>query len=267
MIKLKSILREAGLLKEQGDQSYEPVNFNFESGQHQLPPEEQQNIDRVISQVKDLVNQNYKIVDITIESSESQVPNNSPFEEPGSLAEARAKAVKDELAKRLPEYVNQINTVLKIGPTEYDKDKGDNPGDDKYKREQYVRAVIKTDPPAASGPSRYLVVQPRPGSNSKYYNIVIPSDGYPNAVDYMSPEVAQRFITTHPHRTKIDKSTLLDFLRENGNGRVRVNLVAYPLYTVIVTNYDKELPSQSSKLHDWVLSNKLHQKPGANLFE
>lgn len=29
----------------------------------------------------------------------------------------------------------------------------------------------------------------------------------------------------------------------------------------------KELPSQSFKLHNWVLSNKLHQKPGANLFE
>ena len=265
MIKLKSILREAGLLKEQQMKSYKPVNFNFESGQHVLPPEEQQNINRVVSQVKDLVKRNSKIVDITIESSESQVPSKYP---PGELAQKRAKAVKDQLTKQLPEYVNQINVVTKIGTTKYNKDKGDKAGDDKYKLEQYVRAVIKTDPPAVTAePSRYLVVQPRPGSNSKYYNIVIPSDGYPNAVDYMSPEVAQRFITTHPHRTKIDKSTLLDFLRENGNGRVRVNLVAYPLYTVIVTNYDKELPSQSFKLHDWVLSNKLHQNPGANLFE
>lgn len=264
MIKLKSILQEAGLLKEQGEQSYKPVNFNFESGQHVLPAEEQQNINLVVSQVKDLVNQNYKIVDITIESSESQVPSKN-YEE-GELAQKRAKAVKDELAKQLPEYVDQINVVTKRGNTEYVRGT-DDPRADKYKREQYVRAVIETDPPAGSKPSRYLVVQPRPGSNSKYYNIVIPSDGYPNAVDYMSPEVAQRFITTHPHRTKIDKSTLLDFLRENGNGRVRVNLVAYPLYTVIVTNYDKELPSQSFKLHDWVLSNKLHQKPGANLFE
>ena len=121
--------------------------------------------------------------------------------------------------------------------------------------------------PITDVPERYLVVQPRPGSNSKYYNIVIPSDGYLNAVDYMSPEVAQRFITTHPHRTKIDKSTLLDFLRENGNGRVRVNLVAYPLYTVIVTNYDKELPRDGYELNQWVTSNKLQQKPGANLFE
>ncbi len=265
MIKLKSILREAGLLKEQQMKSYEPVNFNFESGQRVLPPEQQKNIDRVVSQVKDLVRQNYKIAGITIESSESKVP--STQYKPEELAELRAKAVKDKLTKQLPEYVNQINVVTKIGPTKYVRGT-DDPGDDKYKREQYVRAVIKTDPPAVPAePSRYLVVQPRPGSNSKYYNIVIPSDGYPNAVDYMSPEVAQRFITTHPHRTKIDKSTLLDFLRENGNGRVRVNLVAYPLYTVIVTNYDKELPSQSFKLHDWVLSNKLHQKPGANLFE
>jgi hypothetical protein len=143
MIKLKSILREAGLLKEQGEQSYEAVNFNFESGQHSLPPEEQQNIDRVVSQVKDLTRRNYKIVDITIESSESQVP--STKYKPYELAELRAKAVKDELAKRLPEYVNQINTVPKTGPTKYDK--GDNPRDAKYKQDQYVRAVIKTDPP------------------------------------------------------------------------------------------------------------------------
>ena len=57
MIKLKSILREAGLLKEQQIKSYEPVNFNFESNEHALPPEQQQNIDRVVSQVKELVRQ------------------------------------------------------------------------------------------------------------------------------------------------------------------------------------------------------------------
>ena len=67
MIKLKSILHEAGLLKEQQLKSYKPINFNFESGQHVLPTEEQKNIDQVVSRVKELVNQNYKIVDITIE--------------------------------------------------------------------------------------------------------------------------------------------------------------------------------------------------------
>ena len=145
MIKLKSILREAGLLKEQGDQSYEPVNFNFESGQFALPTEQQQNIDRVVSQVKDLVNQNYKIVDITIESSESQVTSTKYKQ--GQLAELRAKAVKDKLDEQLPEYAGRINTVPKIGPTKYDRKKGDKAGDAKYKQEQYVRVVIKTDPP------------------------------------------------------------------------------------------------------------------------
>lgn len=144
MIKLKSILREAGLLKEQGDQSYEPVNFNFESGQSVLPPEQQKNIDRVVSRVKDLVRQNYKIAGITIESSESKVP--STKYEPEELAQLRAEAVKEQLAKQLPEYVNQINVVTKIGTTEYVRGT-DDPRDDKYKREQYVRAVIKTDPP------------------------------------------------------------------------------------------------------------------------
>ncbi len=144
MIKLKSILREAGLLGEQGDQSYEPVNFNFESGQHVLPTEQQKNINLVVSQVKDLVRQNYKIADITIESSESQVPSTKYKE--GQLAQKRAEAVKERLGEQLPEYVNQINIVTKRGTTEYVRET-DDPRDDKYKREQYVRAVIKTDPP------------------------------------------------------------------------------------------------------------------------
>ena len=265
MIKLKSILREAGLLKEQDTQSYKAVNFNFESGQHVLPTEEQQKINQIVSQVKKLVNQKYKIVDITIESSESQVTSRQ-YEE-GKLAQLRAEAVKDMLAKQLPAYADQILIVTKRGPTEYDPNKGDTAGDDKYTKEQYVRAVIKTDQGILPGPpARYLVVQPRPG-DKKYYNIVIPSNGLPNAVDYMLPEVAQRFITTHQHNTEIDKSTLLAFLQENGKGSRRVNLVAYPVYTVIVTNYNKELPTQSSELHEWVLSNKLHQNPGANLFK
>jgi hypothetical protein len=132
-----------------------------------------------------------------------------------------------------------------------------------------VTAIVNQPIIGADSFARYLVVQPRPGDpDKKYYNIVIPSNGYPNAVDFMSPELAQRFITTHPHRTEIDKSTLLDFLREtNKNKWIRVNLIAYPKYTVIVTNYDKELPRGGNKLYDWVTSNKLHQKPGANLFK
>ena len=144
MIILKSILCAAGLLSEQGDQSYEPVNFNFESGQSVLPTEQQKNINLVVSQVKDLVRQNYKIADITIESSESQVPSTKYKE--GQLAQKRAEAVKERLGEQLPEYVNQINIVTKRGTTEYVRGT-DDPRDDKYKREQYVRAVIKTDPP------------------------------------------------------------------------------------------------------------------------
>ena len=144
MIKLKSILREAGLLKEQQIKSYEPVNFNFESNEHVLPPEQQKNIDRVVSQVKDLVRQNYKIVGITIESSESQVPS-ADYKE-GQLAQLRAEAVKKRLGEQLPEYVNQINIVTKRGTHKYVRGT-DDPGDNKYKLEQYVRAVIKTNPP------------------------------------------------------------------------------------------------------------------------
>jgi hypothetical protein len=145
MIKLKSILQEAGLLKEQEMQSFEPVNFNFESGQYVLPQTELKKIDQVVSTVKDLVRQNYKIVGITIESSESQVPSARYKEK--ELAQKRGEAVKDILAKQLPEYARQINVVAKRGTTEYDSTKGDKPGDAKYKQEQYVRAEIKTDPP------------------------------------------------------------------------------------------------------------------------
>lgn len=144
MIKLKSILREAGLIKEQSSETYTPVNFEFESDKYELPAAEQQKIDQVVSQVKDLIRQNYKIVSITIESSESQVP--STRYKPKQLAQLRAKAVKDKLDEQLPEYVNQIKVDPKIGPTKYTQGV-DDPRDPKYTKEQYVKAVIKTDPP------------------------------------------------------------------------------------------------------------------------
>ena len=59
-------MQEAGLLKEQGERSYELVDFNFEAGQSVLPQTELKKINQVVSTVKDLVKKNYKIVGITI---------------------------------------------------------------------------------------------------------------------------------------------------------------------------------------------------------
>lgn len=142
MIKLKSILLEAGLIKEQASETYTPVNFEFESGKHELPAGEQQKIDQVVSQVKSMIDSGYEITNITIESGESRVPS-SQFEE-GQLSKKRGEAVKKQLESALPNQTITVQTT--IGDTAYTRGV-DDPGDDKYKEEQFVRVVIKTNPP------------------------------------------------------------------------------------------------------------------------
>jgi len=269
MIKLKDILFE-----QSNDVKEFTYNFEFESGKTNLTPTGQAELNKVIVQVKKLLSQNYKkeTMKINVNAQESKVPNQPPYEEEGSLAKARSEMLSKELKRAFPDIEINASYVPKAQGPEWIQPADPEQvqalaRDKKYMQYQQVTAKIMLEPAIESGPpERYLVVQPRPGSNGEYYNIVIPSDGYPNAIDYMVSDVAQQFITTHPHRSKIDKNTLKQFLRENGNGRIRVNLVAYPLYTVIVTDYNKSLPKTTNELQRWVWTNKLQQKPSANLF-
>lgn len=144
MIKLKSILHEAGLLGEQGDQSYE-FKFEFESGQAKLSRAGNVELSQLIARVNDMIKRGSKIDKIKITGSESKVPNQSPFEEPGSLAEARAKALKKILEQKFPDIDIKMTSVGAKGP-EYDKNAGDRADDPKYKLYQKVTAQLELEP-------------------------------------------------------------------------------------------------------------------------
>jgi hypothetical protein len=247
MIRLKSILQEAGLLKEQT--SIEPIEFNFDSGKYELPAEEQQKIDQVVSQVKELVKQNYKIASITIESSESQVPSRQ-FK-PRELAEKRADAVQKLLAKRLPEYVNQIKVETKIGTTEFHPKLGDKASDDKYKEEQYVRAVIKIDRKKleiipfslidvlyAIPTARYTRMQGPEGANIG--TIKIYSTGRVNTAGTMSKSAAD-YKMKYSYKNLGDLSSIVSGVARKGTG-FEDNKYQKPMDPEIVNKAKELLP-------------------------
>jgi hypothetical protein len=117
------------------------LNFgeNFNSGKTSLTSKESlvANIDDIKSWTKGKNLNNFKIV---ITAGESQVPNPQGFEKKGSLAEARAKVVKD-LVKNLG--IDKIDIVTKVGDTPYKK--GNDVNDPKFKAEQFVTVSIVVD--------------------------------------------------------------------------------------------------------------------------
>ncbi len=112
---------------------------NFSSGKTSLTNKESlvTNIDDIKSWVKGKNLNNFKIV---ITAGESQVPNPQGFEKKGSLAEARAKVVRD-LVKNLG--IDKIDIVTKVGDTPYKK--GNDINDPKFKAEQFVTVSIVVD--------------------------------------------------------------------------------------------------------------------------
>lgn len=143
MIKLKSILREAGIISEQ-DESVE-FKFEFTSGQSTLSRAGEVELSQLIARVNNMIKRGSEIKSIKIIGSESKVTNQPPFEEPGSLAEARAKALKKLLEQKFPDINIEMTSVGAQGP-EYDKNAGDRADDPKYKPFQYVTAQLKVKP-------------------------------------------------------------------------------------------------------------------------
>jgi len=143
MIKLKSILREAGLLKEQGE-SVE-FKFEFESGQAKLSRVGNVELSQLIARVNSMIKRGIKIISIKIIGSESKVTNQPPYKTEGSLAEARAKALKSLLEQKFPDIDIEMISVGAQGP-EYDppNDRADDP---KYKPFQKVTAQLELEPP------------------------------------------------------------------------------------------------------------------------
>ena len=197
MIKLKSILREAGLLKEQAESA--EFKFEFESGQAKLSKAGNVELSQLIARVNDMIKRGSKIDKIKIIGSESKVPNQHPFEKPGSLAEARAKALKSLLEKKFPDIDIEMTSVGAKGP-EYDKD-ADQADDPKYKEFQYVKAQLELEPPEEMIPyslidllyaiptAEYSRMQGPEGSNTG--TIKVYSTGRVNTAGTMSKSAAE----------------------------------------------------------------------------
>ena len=104
---------------------------NFSSGKTSLTNKESlvKNINDIKEWTKGKNLKNFKIV---ITAGESQVTNPQGFENKGSLAQARAKVVKD-LVSNLG--FGEIDIETKVGETPYKK--GDDVNDPKFKAEQF----------------------------------------------------------------------------------------------------------------------------------
>ncbi len=121
--------------KEKGNKTID-FSQNFTSGKTTL-----ENSPELIKSLQDLKNWSkdkkltkYKV---KISASESQVPNQSPYRTPGSLARARAKVIEDLLNKL---GFQNIEIETQIGKTPYKQ--GDNPNDKRFQQEQSVRLEI-----------------------------------------------------------------------------------------------------------------------------
>lgn len=113
---------------------------NFSSGATTLNNSSKliQNIQDIKDYIKGKKLSKYKI---KIIASESQVPNQSPYRNPGSLAAARASVIKNIVNKL---GLNNVDIITQIGNTPY-KSGVDNPGDDKFRKEQFVKLEISID--------------------------------------------------------------------------------------------------------------------------
>jgi hypothetical protein len=142
---------------------------NFESGKIELTKSGD-----LATQLKDLENwlvgkdaAKFKIV---ITAGESQVTNPKGYEKEGSLAQARAKVVENEIGGF---GFDKIETKIEIGKTPYKP--GDDINDPKYKAEQFVTINIVADNSVCS-------MQPIKGKGSQGEA----SKGYVTATEYLS---------------------------------------------------------------------------------
>ncbi len=144
---LDYIIKNVDLLNEQTSRSQTQtfnLNTTFESGkykEHDLSqPETDKVVNSILAFVKKYPNAKFKV---TIEASESKVPNPAGFEESGSLAKARANTIVKYLQLKLGDVSKRIEIVpvIKVGTTEWDTTKGKDHID--YRREQYIQGKIE----------------------------------------------------------------------------------------------------------------------------
>ena len=158
----------------------------FESGQFKMSPNYEQIVNGKVQQILDYIKgKNLKDFKIVITPGESQVTNQPPFQEKGSLATARATELKNYLT---PIFQKSVSTPIVIeiskpiiGQTPWDP-KTSKKDDPKYKTEQFVRAsiVLTTQitpttaptPTPIPNPDKGFVINVRgdwPGGEGAYY--------------------------------------------------------------------------------------------------
>ena len=140
-----TVLEQAQESTQQGPLTI-PLGGTFQSGKAEIANYE--SINNAKTQIMNYLKnfpKNQKI-DLNVVAGESQVPNQPPYDKKqGSLAYARALALRDAIIKSMPEYKNILNfgekPEIQIGKTPWDPAKGAKDPD--YTKEQFVNVVIK----------------------------------------------------------------------------------------------------------------------------
>lgn len=144
----ENAVKKTFLLREQNEQVLLSKNFGnfFESGDYNMNKEYEQNVINTVKEISDYIKNNkLKSFEIVITPGESLVPNQPPFDkERGSLARERGNVLKTYLESVLSKMgiqaVFKINEPV-IGKENFDP-KTDSKDDEKYKKEQFVKADI-----------------------------------------------------------------------------------------------------------------------------
>lgn len=139
------------ILEQENNNALFTVNFEdqFKSGQYNLNPTLEGDIRNKIEEIANFI-KNKKITNYKIQISpgESQVPNQPPFQEVGSLAKKRGEVLKAYLTNALDGFLGTTPEIIvsepKIGKTQWIAGK-DNKDDPRFKAEQFVKVSVVID--------------------------------------------------------------------------------------------------------------------------
>lgn len=111
------------------------LSNNFSSGSYKL----QGDYDKVLRELKSFIEKDSTSkYTIKVTASESQVPNQEPFNERGSLAKKRAEVLESLIKNVLGDDI-EVDTDIKVGDEPWD---GKDNSADKYTKDQFVKIEV-----------------------------------------------------------------------------------------------------------------------------
>lgn len=186
---VQKVLSEQGW-EERGKPEELKLTFDlkevFPSGEYRLKNTSE--LDDVVAKINSVIKEygeNVKF-NLILTGGESLVTNPKGFEEQGSLAKERIKEVFKYLKSKLGNVINDVKENIVIGTTPYEQGK-DNPNDEKYTREQFIKIEALSDGKVTK--RVFVVPKPRHGisqSNSNYFYGFL--DGSSYTIDVNRPE-------------------------------------------------------------------------------